>query len=261
MSLIQVSDLTFSYDTSFHNIFEHASFQLDTDWRLGFTGRNGRGKTTFLKLLMGEYEYRGTISSNVIFEYFPYPIKRSERYAYEIIEEIYPDYEHWQLMKEFSKLGLTEELLYQPFATLSNGEQTKLLLAVLFLKENHFLLIDEPTNHLDIDARKLVAEYLSTKKGFILVSHDRQFLDTCTDHTLSINRTNIEVQKGNFSTWLADMQRKEQFEEAQDKKLRKDIKKLSASARESSGWSDKVEKTKRGTRTGGLRVGPRVHRT
>ena len=129
MSLIQVSDLTFSYDTSFHNIFEHASFQLDTDWRLGFTGRNGRGKTTFLKLLMGEYEYRGTISSNVIFEYFPYPIKRSERYAYEIIEEIYPDYEHWQLMKEFSKLGLTEELLYQPFATLSNGEQTKLLLA------------------------------------------------------------------------------------------------------------------------------------
>ncbi|MDT9121176.1 ATP-binding cassette domain-containing protein, partial [Escherichia coli] len=84
-------------DTSFHNIFEHASFQLDTDWRLGFTGRNGRGKTTFLKLLMGEYEYRGTISSNVIFEYFPYPIKRSERYAYEIIEEIYPDYEHWQL--------------------------------------------------------------------------------------------------------------------------------------------------------------------
>lgn len=253
MSLIQVSDLTFSYDTSFHNIFEHASFQLDTDWRLGFTGRNGRGKTTFLKLLMGEYEYRGTISSNVIFEYFPYPIEKIERYAYEIIEEIYPDYEHWQLMKEFSKLGLTEELLYQPFATLSNGEQTKLLLAVLFLKENHFLLIDEPTNHLDIDARKLVAEYLSTKKGFILVSHDRQFLDTCTDHTLSINRTNIEVQKGNFSTWLADMQRKEQFEEAQDKKLRKDIKKLSASAKESSGWSDKVEKTKKGTRTGGLR--------
>ena len=53
MSRIQISDLTFSYDTSFDYIFEHVSFQIDTDWKLGFTGRNGRGKTTFLKLLMG----------------------------------------------------------------------------------------------------------------------------------------------------------------------------------------------------------------
>ena len=56
MSRIQISDLTFSYDTSFDYIFEHVSFQIDTDWKLGFTGRNGRGKTTFLKLLRGEYE-------------------------------------------------------------------------------------------------------------------------------------------------------------------------------------------------------------
>ena len=56
MSMIQISDLTFSYDTSFDYIFEHVSFQIDTDWKLGFTGRNGRGKTTFLKLLMGEYD-------------------------------------------------------------------------------------------------------------------------------------------------------------------------------------------------------------
>jgi len=54
--MIQISDLTFSYDTSFDYIFEHVSFQIDTDWKLGFTGRNGRGKTTFLKLLMGEYD-------------------------------------------------------------------------------------------------------------------------------------------------------------------------------------------------------------
>ncbi len=61
MSRIQISDLTFSYDTSFDYIFEHVSFQIDTDWKLGFTGRNGRGKTTFLKLLMGEYEYRALL--------------------------------------------------------------------------------------------------------------------------------------------------------------------------------------------------------
>lgn len=54
MALIQITDLTFAYPGSFDNVFEHASFQLDTDWRLGLTGRNGRGKTTLLRLLQGQ---------------------------------------------------------------------------------------------------------------------------------------------------------------------------------------------------------------
>ena len=62
MSLINVTNLTFSYEGSYDNIFENVSFQIDTDWKLGFTGRNGRGKTTFLHLLLGRYEYRKTIS-------------------------------------------------------------------------------------------------------------------------------------------------------------------------------------------------------
>ena len=75
MSLINISDLTFAYDGSYDNIFEHVNLQLDTDWRLGFTGRNGRGKTTLLKLLMGEYEYQGSISASVAFDYFPFPLR------------------------------------------------------------------------------------------------------------------------------------------------------------------------------------------
>ena len=55
MSLIQIQNLTFQYDTSHENIFEDVSLSLDTDWRLGFVGRNGRGKTTFLNLLLGRY--------------------------------------------------------------------------------------------------------------------------------------------------------------------------------------------------------------
>ena len=55
MSLIQVTDLTFSYPSSYDEIFSHASFQIDTRWKLGLIGRNGRGKTTLLRLLMGEY--------------------------------------------------------------------------------------------------------------------------------------------------------------------------------------------------------------
>ena len=59
MSMIKVENLTFSYPSSYDPIFENVSFQIDTDWKLGFVGRNGRGKTTFLNLLMDQYEYRG----------------------------------------------------------------------------------------------------------------------------------------------------------------------------------------------------------
>ena len=69
MSLIQVSNLTFAYDGSYETIFENVSFQLDTNWKLGFTGRNGRGKTTFLNLLQGKFEYQGSISASVSFSY------------------------------------------------------------------------------------------------------------------------------------------------------------------------------------------------
>ena len=68
MSQIKINNLTFAYPGSYDNVFENASFQIDTDWKLGFTGRNGRGKTTFLKLLMGEYPYHGSITANVVFD-------------------------------------------------------------------------------------------------------------------------------------------------------------------------------------------------
>ena len=84
---------------------------------------------------------------------------------------------------------------------LSHGERTKVLLALLFSGENDFLLVDEPTDHLDYEARESVKEYLRKKKGFILVSHDRDLLDACIDHVLVLNRKSIEVQSGNFSSW------------------------------------------------------------
>ena len=62
MSMIRVTDLTFAYPGSYDNIFEHASFQFGTDWKLGFTGRNGRSKTTFLRLLAGELPHGGAIA-------------------------------------------------------------------------------------------------------------------------------------------------------------------------------------------------------
>lgn len=246
MSMIKVEELTFSYPGSFDTIFENVSFQIDTDWKLGFVGRNGRGKTTFLQLLLGRYEYSGKILSAVQFDYFPYPVADKSGLTGEILREICPNAEEWELMRELAYLDVDAGVLWRAFDTLSNGEQTKVLLAALFLREGHFLLIDEPTNHLDTQARALVSAYLRKKKGFILVSHDRRFLDGCVDHILSLNRANIEVQSGSFSSWLANFERRQEAEAAQNERLRQDIKRLQQSARRTAVWSDRVEATKAG---------------
>ena len=242
--MINVSNLTFSYDRSPKNIFEDVSFIIDTNWKLGFIGRNGKGKTTFLNLLLGKYEYRGSINSSVNFDYFPFEVENPELSSYEIAEHSNYDYEQWKFDREISMLDMDSEILNRPFNTLSKGEQTKVLLSILFLKENNFLLIDEPTNHLDNKARESVAKYLKKKKSFILVSHDRKFLDACVDHILSINRTNIEIQQGNFSSWWENKTRQDAFEMSENEKLKKDISRLEKSAKQTADWSNKIEASK-----------------
>ncbi len=91
MSMIKVSNLTFNYDNHPDNIFENVSFNIDTNWKLGFIGRNGKGKTTFLKLLKGEYEYEGTITKNVDIDYFPFEIKQKQEMTLDIVLSIVPD--------------------------------------------------------------------------------------------------------------------------------------------------------------------------
>lgn len=286
MAQIKVDQLTFHYETSDDIIFKNATFLIDTDWKLGFIGRNGRGKTTFLNLLMGKYAYQGSITSSVHFNYFPFEIKEKSKLTKNIAKEIIAPFFLWEqemenclkeencektffierygelqelyekhngyiidnlLEKECAKLMLKNEILNQPFFTLSHGEQTKIMLMALFLKKNNFLLIDEPTNHLDTEGRKILSEYLNTKKGFILVSHDRTFLDGCVDHILCINQSTIEVQKGNFSSWQKNKTKKDQYEIQKNELLKKDISRLMKVKQQTANWSDKIEAGKIGS--------------
>lgn len=306
MSQITINDLTFSYDTAYDNIFEHVSFQIDTDWKLGFIGRNGKGKTTFLNLLMGKYEYRGAITASVGFDYFPFEVSEPSLDTLEIIKNKIAPYTRWEeemqellerqeklqdmilkkdqqrestaeeearmeelldrygrilelyqthdgfiidelIAKELGKLQVDSNVLTRPFSTLSFGERTKIMLAALFLKKNNFLLIDEPTNHLDMEGRQTLAGYLQSKQGFILVSHDRAFLDQCIDHVLSINRRDIEVVKGNFTSWFENKEQQDKYERDRNEQLKKDIEVLEEAAKRAKGWSDQVEASKIGT--------------
>lgn len=248
MAQISVNDLTFSYEGSFDNIFENVSFSIDTDWRLGFIGRNGKGKTTFLNLLLGKYRYTGVINTSTVFDYFPYTItaEQMQKPAVEFMDKLKNRCELWRVICELELLRDSAEILYRPFHTLSPGERTKILLAILFSGENDFLLIDEPTNHLDWQSRENVKEYLASKKGFILVSHDRDLLDACIDHVLVLNRQTIEVRNGNFSSWWENKQRKDRFVVAENEKHIKEIGKLKQASARIATWADKNERSKIG---------------
>ena len=248
MAQINVNALTFAYEGSFDNIFENTSFSIDTDWKLGLIGRNGKGKTTFLNLLLGKYEYSGSISTTTVFDYFPYKVSKENmsQAAFELMEYWKPDVEDWRVLRELQSLEIDAECLYRPFGTLSFGERTKIMLAVLFSGENDFLLVDEPTNHLDKEARKIVKKYLQTKRGFILVSHDRDVLDSCIDHVLVLNRSSIEVQAGNFSGWWENKEKADKNAKAENAKHLKEIGKLEAAADRAGRWAKQSESSKIG---------------
>lgn len=246
MTYIQVNNLNFTYDNATYKVFDNVSFAFDTNYKLGLIGRNGKGKTTFLKLLNNELDDGGAIINKPITSYFPYNIIDETLDVSSLIYTLEPDVEYWKFLKEFHLLELEDNLLERAYNTLSGGEKTKVQLALLFSFDTHYLLIDEPTNHLDLKGRYKLAEYLKKKDGFLLVSHDRSFLDETIDHVLSFDKNKIELVSGNFSSWFKDRENIENLEKMRNTKLKKDISKLESSVRKNVNWSNAVEKSKIG---------------
>ena len=253
MSKIAIQKLYFTYDGDHTPVFEGLNLQLDTNWKLGLVGRNGRGKTTLLRLLAGELEGRGTISLTQPCLRWPRPVVDPSRRALDVLLEGVPPEEEWRLSRELSRLGLSEEALDRPFSTLSGGEQTRALLAALFLDEGAYPMIDEPTNHLDGPGRVLVSEYLrGLDRGFLLVSHDRAFLDGCVDHILALNPTGPELVRGTFSSWFRDKEDRDRGEAARNEKLKGEIRRLEQAAADRKQKADAVERAKTGISQNGI---------
>jgi lincosamide and streptogramin A transport system ATP-binding/permease protein len=288
MSNIIIDSVDYYYDSPYAEVFSCLSIEIDTSWKTGIVGRNGRGKTTLLKLIAGEINaVKGDIHISEDVFYYPFkpgnvnditlnvikssiaPFSLWEKEMEELIKkgdseslskygEIVESYEKHNgynidsmIEKEIERVGLNHDILYQNFNTLSGGEQTRVLIISLFLRVNTFPLIDEPTNHLDMIGRKMLGEYLSNKKGFILVSHDRYFLDLCTDHIISINRNDTRINKGNFSKWKNSIDMEEEFERRKNENLKREIKSLKHAADQRKRWSFRKEKEKKGSANSG----------
>ena len=244
MSNIKISRLSFRYDDASDNIFNDLNLNLDSSWKLGLVGRNGRGKTTLLNLLRGKLQGTGKIESKLVFSYFPITVKNPENITlYELQDQA--NFEQWELERELNLMDTDPNLLWQPFNTLSGGEQTKVLLALSFTDRDAFPLIDEPTNHLDEASRLQVAEYLRKHdKGYIVVSHDRDFLNQITDHILAIENTEIHLYQGNYASYEDTKEKRDQFNRDKNEKLKGEIKSLNNKYVRFNNWSDSVEAQK-----------------
>ena len=243
MSTITIRNLTFAYPGQ-APLFDRVSLTLDSSWRLGLLGRNGRGKTTLLKLLLGELSGQGDITFPLTPAFFPAPVADPTAFAGEAIGmgEALPQ---WQLERELAQLDCNPAILLQPFATLSGGEQTKLLLARAFADPRRFVLLDEPTNHLDAAGRAQLAAYLKRKRqGYIVTSHDRGLLDQVVDHVLVIESQQLTLMNGDFSTYHREKGRRDRAEIDRNRQLKQEISDLRQTAAQKRAWAGKAEAKK-----------------
>ena len=242
---LKIEHLSFTYDGAPEAVFADLSLSLDTAWRTGLIARNGRGKTTLLRLLSGDLQGKGKIDCPLTPVLFPYPVADGTQTAWQIAQNAASTCEDWRLMRELSLLNVPEEALNRPFDTLSGGEQTRVMLSALFAREDAYPLIDEPTNSLDAPGRAMLADYLRRKDGFLLVSHDRAFLNRAIDHVVCLNKANTYVMQGNYDTFEARLNGENEAEAARNETLRKEIKQLEAAARKTAEWSNRAEENKR----------------
>ncbi|MGL6197345.1 MAG: ribosomal protection-like ABC-F family protein [Lachnospiraceae bacterium] len=259
MAQISLLNMDFAYDGSQESVFENFNISFDTNWRLGLIARNGRGKTTLLKLLAGELKpLKGFVHcpSAITPVVFP-PVLKSLTgdTTGMVIAHAMPELEEWRFLRELSLLSVDNSLVERPFETLSPGEQGKILLAALFSREDAYILLDEPGNHLDVDGKEILTSYLSGKKRFLLVSHERLLLDAVTDHSMALLKSHPEIVAGPYHVWADHRRNVEDFERSENAKLAKEINILEKSAQQTGQWAEKAHRNSRKDDGSGVKFG------
>lgn len=216
--MIQVDDLCLAY--SGDPVLEDVSFTINSGERCGLIGRNGSGKTTLMRLLVGqETPDKGAISFSRGYK-LGYLDQHIRFTCPTVLEEacmgLPPDERDasYKAEKILFGLGFKEDDMDLPPSQMSGGYQLRLHLTKVLLSEPDCLLLDEPTNYLDILSIRFLTRFLQQWKGeLILISHDREFMDSVTTHTLGVHRKKVQKYKGGTVHFFEQIVLKEEIHE------------------------------------------------
>lgn len=207
-------------------VFDDVSLTIASGEKCGLVGRNGAGKTTFFRLIVGKEEPTGgsiMIPKHYRIGYLDQHIKFTKKTLLEEGAIGLPPSEKDCLFKVESilgGLGFSEEDFYKPPSDFSGGYQLRLHLAKVLLSDPDCLLLDEPTNYLDIVSIRWLQRFLkSWKKELVIISHDREFMDSVTTHTLGVHRQKIRKIKGNTEAFFEQILQEEEIHEKTRAKL------------------------------------------
>lgn len=208
MNLINIENLTKSYTE--RKLFNGASFSLQEGEKVGIIGINGTGKTTLLKMIIGEEETDEgmvTIANHVVIRYLPqHPEFSPDKSSLDcVLEGNVTEENRWSIESEakamMTRLGIKDFM--QPAGQLSGGQRKRIALISVLLSSADILLLDEPTNHLDNEMADWLEEYLKKWRGaLIMVTHDRYFLDSVTNRIIEIDKGLIYSYQTNYSGYL-----------------------------------------------------------
>jgi len=177
---VTVKEVSKSYGE--HTVFNSASMSISRGEKVSFVGRNGEGKSTMIKAILGEIDVTGTceLGHNVQVGYFAQnqaALLDPELTIFQTVDEVAQGEIRTQMKNILGRFMFSGEDLDKKVAQLSGGEKTRLAMVKLLLEPVNLLILDEPTNHLDLKSKDVLKEALSTFDGtLILVSHDRAFL-------------------------------------------------------------------------------------
>jgi ATP-binding cassette, subfamily F, member 3 len=216
--MIKVAELSKAYGAQ--SLLDRVSFNVNAGEKIGLVGRNGSGKTTLFRLLLGQEEPDGGVISlprGYTIGYLQQHLTFSQpTLLAEACLGLPPgqEHDHWRVEKILFGLGFTTADLERPPQEFSGGFQVRLNLTKTLVAEPDLLLLDEPTNYLDIVSIRWLEKFLrQCQHEFILITHDRQFMDSVTTHTMIIHRSRVRKLAGPTSKLYAQLLQEEEIHE------------------------------------------------
>ena len=229
--MIQVANLSKSFGSQL--LFDDVSFNINQKERIGLVGRNGHGKTTLFRIIIGEEQADSgevSIPRNYRIGYVTQQLLFSEQTVLSEACRGLPEHLHgetWMAEKILSGLGFTKQDMGRNTSEFSGGYQVRLGLARVLVSEPDLLLLDEPTNYLDIVSIRWLEKFLRQwKSELMVITHDRSFMDSVTTHTMGIHRKKIRRIEGGTDKYYNQILKEEEiFEKTRinDEKKRKEV--------------------------------------